>query len=76
MQQKQLNLAQLSDIKCPCGNAMFHQTFMLKLVPGLLIGLAQNDAAPIPVYQCTKCKNVLNLAEAVKKASVIDQKIT
>lgn len=79
MQQRQINVSQLPDIKCSCGSAVFRQVNFLKMVPALLIGAAQNDAMPVPAFQCIKCDKVLDLAQAVQKAAqnmVIDARKT
>lgn len=69
MTPHKVDFSKLQDLKCSCGNAMFTQAFFLKRVPALLIGATVDDAVPIPVYQCTKCKNVLDLGKAMQKAA-------
>lgn len=69
MSSQRVDLSKMQDLKCPCGNAMFTQAFFIKRVPAILFGAPADDAVPVPVFQCTKCKNVLDLGKAIQKAA-------
>lgn len=45
-----------------CGNYRFNQTFLMKVVtPFEDTSLTQNQVMPITVFECSKCKKILNI---------------
>lgn len=72
MQQRQIDLTKMQDVKCPCGCATFTQIQFLKRIPALLVGAPADATANIPAYQCTNCKKVLDLGKAMQKAAQND----
>lgn len=62
-QQRQVNadVTKIRNERCSqegCGNMFWEKTYILKLIPGLMIGQSQAICAPVEVYCCTKCKAV------------------
>lgn len=52
-----INPADLDNLKCPhCSNDKFDQVFMVKKIPAVLSPTGKKIMLPIPVFECTKCK--------------------
>lgn len=50
------SLAQLATEKCACGNESWEKTYVLKKVPGLMIGQSAATLMPVEMYRCDNCK--------------------
>jgi len=59
-ESKKLNidLSQLTNEKCECGNEYWEKCNILKKVPGLMIGQAQATIMPVEMYRCDQCKTL------------------
>lgn len=60
-QQKQINvdLTKIASVKCVCGSKFFEQSYIIKKVPGLMVGATQDVMSPVEIYRCSDCKKVL-----------------
>lgn len=57
MNQKiNVNLTQLKNEACTCGCKFWKQAYVLKTVPGILIGQQGATVAPVEFYCCMKCE--------------------
>lgn len=66
--QLNVNLAQLVNERCACGNDYWEKINILKKVPGLMIGQAQATIMPVEMYRCDKCKTLHpDFTELLKK---------
>lgn len=59
--QKKVNvdLSKIKNVKCTCGNTFFEQAYIIKRIPGLMVGSTQDVMSPVEIYRCDKCKEVL-----------------
>lgn len=60
-QQKQISvdITKLKNVSCACGNKFFEKTFVIKIIPRLMIGAPEDVPQPVELYRCTDCKIVL-----------------
>ena len=69
-----INLSNLEDLGCECGNKLFVQGITIKVLPAILSPNGQAGIAETPTYRiCTKCSRAWPLAEIVNKVQVRDQ---
>jgi hypothetical protein len=75
---KQINVdvTKLSDLKCKCGSVTFTPVTFLKRLPGLMVGQTQDQALPVPAYQCTYCHDIFDLGKALSIPSIEMKKLT
>lgn len=61
MNNKHINvdLTQCSTLECECGNIFFEKDIIVKIIPGIIIGAAQNTNVPVEIMRCKKCSKVL-----------------
>ena len=65
---------QLIPVICEsCKGEIFTQGFMLRELPALLSPTGESKLAPVPVFICLNCKEVLQTAlpEALKKKKIV-----
>lgn len=56
-----IELNQMDAIQCEkCGSKLFTEVSMLKKVPALMTGAAQDTIVPFPTYSCKDCGHVNN----------------
>lgn len=66
--QIQVDLTKIKNVKCKCGNAFFEQAYVIKKVPGLMVGSTQDLMSPVEIYRCDLCKTVLpDFENAIKE---------
>ena len=54
-----IELSQMDQIQCEkCGSKLFTEVSMLKKVPALMTGAAQDTIVPFPTYTCKDCGHV------------------
>ena len=54
-----IELSQMDAIQCEkCGSKLFTEVSMLKKVPALMTGAAQDTIVPFPTYACKDCGHV------------------
>ena len=54
-----IELSQMGAIQCEkCGSKLFTEVSMLKKVPALMTGAAQDTIVPFPTYACKDCGHV------------------
>ena len=54
-----IELSQMDVIQCgKCGSKLFTEVSMLKKVPALMTGAAQDTIVPFPTYACKDCGHV------------------
>jgi DNA-directed RNA polymerase subunit RPC12/RpoP len=54
-----INLKEQETIKCEkCESRFFKEVTMLKKVPALLTGSAEDTIVPFPTYMCNECGHV------------------
>ena len=60
-QQVKVDLGQADTIKCKsCGNYLFIQSFVLKILSPLVSPTGQEEMIPIQVFSCGNCGAVLD----------------
>ena len=54
-----IELSKMEPIQCEkCGSKLFTEVSMLKKVPALMTGAAQDTIVPFPTYACKDCGHV------------------
>lgn len=74
-QQQQINvdLAQCDTACCPCGNPIFRQALMAKILPALMSPSGRDTVINVPLYQCTKCGKAFMPEDMAKFAMTQEQ---
>jgi len=59
-QQKQIqvDLTKIKNVSCICGSKFFEKTYVIKDVPGLMVGQTQNTMMPVEIYKCSSCNQI------------------
>lgn len=71
-----VNLDNCPSVQCPCGNETFHLIHFLKRIPGIMIGQTTDQFMPIPVYECVRCRKLLDFGKLAKEPADQAQKST
>jgi hypothetical protein len=50
-----VSIKDLETLECGCGNNVFSEGTMIKVVSALLTGTGKEGIIPIPVFFCSKC---------------------
>ena len=54
-----INIQDLKSVVCDCGSVLYNQVFIVKRVPGLMAGTPKDTIAPVPVFSCVQCGEIL-----------------
>ena len=58
-QQMNISLDKTTAVSCICGSETFTEGVMLRKASRVITGTAQDALIPIPVFNCSKCGEVL-----------------
>ena len=53
--QVNINLADCKDITCDCGCGFFAQAFIIKRIPGVMVGSTTDVEHIVQILVCAKC---------------------
>ena len=61
-----LNVAELKNLECSqCKGILFTRVFIIKIIPRMMVGTAEDTEAEIPLWQCANCKHVMHAEKFV-----------
>lgn len=72
--QINVNLDNCTAVRCGCGNETFHLIHFVKRVPGIMVGQTSDQFIPVPVYECVRCKNLLDFGKLARDTPENPQK--